>query len=82
MFFQVTTQTNKDYVCYILIVSWQMYKIFLSWVIQHDFSAIRQKSIMEFLIQDRTRPPTPCLVSKKSNVATDLFLAYTHTSEE
>lgn len=77
MFFQVTTQTNKDYVCYILIVSWQIYKIFLSWVIQHDFSAI-----MECLIQDRTRPPTPCLGSKKSNVATDLFLAYTHTSEE
>lgn len=82
MFFQVTTQTNKDYVCYILIVSWQIYNIFLSWVIQRDFSAIRQKSIMGFLIQDRTRPPTPCLGSKKSNVATDLFLVYTHTSEE
>lgn len=82
MFFQVTTQTNKDYVCYILIVSWQIYKIFFKLSHPTGFSAIRQKSTMEFLIQDRTRPPTPCLGSKKSNVATDLFLAYTHTSEE
>lgn len=48
MFFQVTTQTNKDYVCYILIVSWQIYKIFLSWVIQHDLVPLDKNPLWNF----------------------------------